>query len=70
MAESGLAEAPARPKPNRRGLSLHVYISPLHRRLMDQFVATARPRTDLTGLVEDALEEYFRARKLWPEPAE
>lgn len=51
-------------KPNRTGLSLHVYLRPQLRRVIEQ--AADRNRRSLTEEVSIALERYLQSEGLWP----
>lgn len=64
------AEAPIPPpsprKPNRTGVSLHVYIDPTLRAALD--VLLERDRRSLTTEVSVALEMLLKNKGLWPPP--
>ncbi len=53
-------------KPNRTGVPLNVYIDPQLRAVLDAYLAHAKPKISLTATVEDALQDYFQAKGMWP----
>jgi hypothetical protein len=61
------SDADNRPKPNRRGKPLHVWLDPALRDLLDALAA--RTRRSLTTEVTIALEAHLTAAGLWPPPA-
>jgi hypothetical protein len=56
------------PKRIRKGYNLNVWINPALGNVIDAYLATTRPRSDKTAVVEMALEEMFKAKGLWPPP--
>lgn len=56
------------PKPReRKGKNLNVWIRPSLRDRVDEHIEQVRPKTNLTGIVEAALEEYFERHPLPPD---
>ena len=55
-------------KPKRKGRNVNVWLNGPLGRALESALQTQRPRTDLTGMVEAALEEYLSKRGFWPLP--
>jgi hypothetical protein len=53
-------------KPKRSGLSLHVYVQPALRQVLDEVVDESDPKTNATAVVETALRRYFASIGKWP----
>lgn len=62
---------PGRPKkadkPKRSGRNVNVWIQEYLALAMDRCLAETRPAPTQTAVIEDALDEYFRARGFLPE---
>jgi hypothetical protein len=58
------------PGRSRQGKNLNVWIEGALRDAVDMAVEQSRPRTNLKGIVEVALQEYLKTVGLWPPSAE
>jgi hypothetical protein len=57
-------------RPNRTGVSLHVYIEPAIDGALQGYLDASEPKVSKTAAVETALREFLRARGHWPPSTE
>ena len=68
---TAMSKPKKKPRPNRAGVPLGLYIRPELFEALGHYVERARPRTSKTGVIEMLLEQFLTAQgDLQPKPAE
>jgi hypothetical protein len=62
----GRASEPEPKRPNRSGISLHVYVDPVIDAALQRYLDSAVPAVSKTAAVEAAIIDFLRARGCWP----